>query len=64
MPGGQVSKALLEEREAHEKNNWSDGCLVHDGSDQCQEAEPRQEHIEDAIYKAIDDAATTAAVGE
>lgn len=53
VPRGKESEALLEQREAHEENDRSDGRRVDDGSDQRHEAEPGQEKVQDSVDEAV-----------
>lgn len=49
MSGRQKAKALLHERESDEQNDGTDRLLVYHGPDEGDQAEPRQEEVEDAV---------------
>lgn len=49
MPGGQQAKALLRERESNDQHDGANRLLVYDGPDQGDQAEPRQEEVDDAV---------------
>ena len=54
MPGRQEAEALLEEHEADEQHDGADRGLVHDAPDEGDQAEPRQEEVDEAVDQAVD----------
>lgn len=53
MSGRQVAEAFLQEHEPDDKHDGADGGLVHDGPDERDEAEPREEDESDAVKETL-----------
>lgn len=53
VPGGEEAEAFLQQHQAHKQHDGTDGRLVDDGADEGDQAEPRQEQVEEAVDEAV-----------
>lgn len=53
VPGGQEAEALLQKHEPDEQHDGADRGLVDDAPDEGDQAEPRQEQVDQAVDEAV-----------